>query len=533
MTKPFRRTTIAAAVSGLALALGAGQAFGSAFALAEQNVMGLGNAFAGAAATAEDANTVWHNPAGLARLYFPQVETAIHVVIPSAKFQNANSQTAFLQPLGGTGGDAGGPAFVPNLYGSMAITDRVHVGIGINAPFGLKTEYDDGWLGRYQALKSEVKTINVNPAISYKVTDQFWIGAGANYQHFEATLTNNSNYSAALAQGYRSARRRRRSLRRRCGALSVATAGLDTFTKVTGDDSAWGWNVGAMLSFNGDANNDPGAGRIGLAYRSKMKYNVVGSVNFTNPTPPTLTGPLAPLNPVVGLVSAAVNQTRTLQQRSDARCHAAGLGVALVLSKGRRQVGLPGRRQLDGLEQHPGTADPAHERQRASGAAGELQGHVALLGGGQLQLRREDRAAGRRRLRSVAGQQRRPRAASARQRPHVADHRRPIQVLVRAQLRCRRAVTSSSRIPRSTVSPGSLAYRPALLPPDSSTASTATTSSSCPASSTTGGGRPRVGRVSIASAAATGPSVPRAARFSLRGRPDIASLPDVSNRRTE
>ena len=77
MTTPFRRTTIALAVSGVALALSAGQAFGSAFALAEQNSMGLGNAFAGAAATAEDANTIWSNPAGLARLNFPQAEAAI------------------------------------------------------------------------------------------------------------------------------------------------------------------------------------------------------------------------------------------------------------------------------------------------------------------------------------------------------------------------------------------------------------------------------------------------------------------------
>ena len=118
MNQPFRRTAVAAAVSGIVLAsftLGAGQAYGSAFALAEQNVMGLGNAFAGAAATAEDANTVWHNPAGLARLNLPQVETAVHVVIPSAKFQNANSQAAALQPLGGTGGDAGGAAVIPNM----------------------------------------------------------------------------------------------------------------------------------------------------------------------------------------------------------------------------------------------------------------------------------------------------------------------------------------------------------------------------------------------------------------------------------
>ena len=306
----FRRTTIATAVSGIALALSAGQAFGSAFALAEQNSMGLGNAYAGAAATAEDANTIWHNPAGLARLNFTQAEAAINVIIPSAKFQNGNSLAALGQPLGGTGGDAGSAAFVPNLYGSMALTDKIHIGIGVNVPFGLKTEYDDGWLGRYQALKSEIKTINVNPALSWKVTDQFWLGVGANYQHFEATLTNNVNYTGALAQGYAAAAAAGQIPATSIPGLIAATGGLDTFAKVTGDDAAWGWNVGAMFSFNGDANNDPGAGRIGVSYRSKLKYNVVGSVNFTNPTPPTLTGALAPFNPVVAVVSNTINQTR-------------------------------------------------------------------------------------------------------------------------------------------------------------------------------------------------------------------------------
>ena len=93
--------------------------------------------------------------------------------------------------------------------------------------------------------------------------------------------------------------------------MSVATAGLDSFAKVTGDDATWGWNVGAMFSFNGDANNDPGAGRLGLTYRSKLKYNVIGSVNFTNPTPPTLTGAPRPVQPGRrSLVSNAINQTR-------------------------------------------------------------------------------------------------------------------------------------------------------------------------------------------------------------------------------
>jgi long-chain fatty acid transport protein len=310
MTTSFRRTTIASAVSGVALALSAGQAFGSAFALAEQNSMGLGNAFAGAAATAEDANTVWFNPAGLARLNLPQVEAGIHIITPSAKLNNQNSQAAALQPLGGTGGDAGGTAFVPTMFGSMAINDDWHIGIGINAPFGLKTDYDTGWLGRYQALESEIKTININPAVGWRATKDFWVGAGVSYQQFKATLTNNTNYSGALAQGYGQAAAGGLINAATAQALSAATAGLDSYVSTTGDDWGWGWNVGAMYSFNGDANNDPGAGRIGLAYRSKIKFSVAGNVGIGNPTPPTLTGALAPYNPLVQQVSATINQTR-------------------------------------------------------------------------------------------------------------------------------------------------------------------------------------------------------------------------------
>ena len=310
MTTRYRRTTIAVAIAGLASALGTGHAFGAAFALAEQNVMGLGNAFAGSGATAEDANTVWYNPAGLARLNFTQFETAVHLIKPSAKFQNANSQAATGQPLGGTGGDAGDLAAVPNLYASMAINPEWHVGIGINAPFGLKTEYDNGWLGRYQALKSEVKTINVNPAVGFRATKDLWFGAGANYQRIQATLTNAVNYTGALAQGYQQLAAAGQIPASAIPSLVGATAGLDSKAEITGDDAAWGWNVGAMYSINGDANNDNGAARIGFAYRSKIKYNVVGSVTFTNPTPPTLTGALAPFNAAVTGVSNSINQTR-------------------------------------------------------------------------------------------------------------------------------------------------------------------------------------------------------------------------------
>src|SRR5262249_32632590 len=124
---------------------------------------------------------------------------AINLIGPSMKFSNGASVAATNQPLGDNGGDAGSWSVVPNVYLVVPITKEWTFGIGLNAPFGLVTEYDDTWIGRFQAIKSDVKTINVNPAISYKF-DNFTVGAGASYQHVKATFTQNANYSGALLQ---------------------------------------------------------------------------------------------------------------------------------------------------------------------------------------------------------------------------------------------------------------------------------------------------------------------------------------------
>ena len=75
----------------------ASQARAAGFALHEQGASGLGNAYAGAAAVAEDATTVWWNPAGMARLGAGKHFAAAGAYIaPSTKFTNGASQTAAL-----------------------------------------------------------------------------------------------------------------------------------------------------------------------------------------------------------------------------------------------------------------------------------------------------------------------------------------------------------------------------------------------------------------------------------------------------
>lgn len=213
-------------------------AHASGFALIEQNASGLGNAYAGAAAVAEDASTVYFNPAGMTLLPDRQLVVAGHLIKPKAEF----SGTVTPAIGGGQGGDAGGVAFLPNAYYAFRLTPDLHLGVGVNAPFGLSTEYDADWVGRTQAIKSEIRTININPSIAWRAGETLSVGAGLSIQTIEAELTNFA------------------------GALGTA--------KVEGDDYGWGFNLGVLWQ-------PSPATRIGLAYRSEVDYTLEGDATFT------------------------------------------------------------------------------------------------------------------------------------------------------------------------------------------------------------------------------------------------------------
>lgn len=295
----FRRTRLAAAVGAAVLALSAGHVSGSNFALQEQSGSGVGNAFAGGAASAEDASTVYFNPAGMSRLPGIQGALAGDVICFSAKLSNNGSEPAALQPLGDDGGNAGTCAFVPSLYLVVPINKQFAFGLGIGAPFGLKTEYDSSWLGRFQAIKSEVKTLNINPALSWKVTDMVTVGAGVNWQQIKATLTNAVNYSGALATAAQQAAGSGLIPPTVIPPIVAGVAGLESQAAVNGSDSAWGWNIGLLIEPDKDT-------RIGAQYRSAIKYTVSGQVDFNNPPLPSTLPPS--LAPIAGLLAIGVNQ---------------------------------------------------------------------------------------------------------------------------------------------------------------------------------------------------------------------------------
>ena len=254
----MKKTVLGLSVaSALSLFVASQDAAASAFALAEQGASGLGNAFAGAAAVAEDASTVWWNPAGMARL--PRGKHLLfggHVIIPSTEFNNRASVPAALQPTGlGNGGDAGDTAVVPNFYFVMDLNPSWNFGLGVNVPFGLATEYDADWIGRFQGIKSEVMTLNINPSVSYKLSERASLGFGLSYQRAEIDLLSAVNYSAAAG-----------------GLLGPNLEGQNT-TGLDGD--AWGFNIGALFDITP-------ATRLGVHYRSSLDYETDGTTSFSD-----------------------------------------------------------------------------------------------------------------------------------------------------------------------------------------------------------------------------------------------------------
>ena len=269
-----------------------GSAAGSGFAIIEQSAASAGYAYAGAGAAAEDASTIFFNPAGMALLSGNELQLGAHYIIPKSKFENQGSNNGLPPPftgplLGGNGGDAGDPALVPNLFYMHSFSEKWKAGIGITAPYGLVTEYDSGWVGRYYGLKSELATLNINPSVAYKINDQWSLGVGVSFERAEAELTQAIDWGTALlSQGL---------------APPTASQNLDGTAKIEGDDWGIGANVGLIF--------EPRSGtRLGLHYRSKIDHTLEGDATFNTPAP------AAPLAAAVGRVNTGVTADVSLPE---------------------------------------------------------------------------------------------------------------------------------------------------------------------------------------------------------------------------
>jgi len=225
---------------------------GAGFQISEQSVSGLGRAFSGSGVAGDDLSDMFYNPAIMVLNENRQFQAGLSLLSIDSAFRNRGSTQTLLGPTGsvtipttGMDDNGGEDAVVPSVYYVFPRRGALRYGVSINAPFGLKTDYQSNWVGRYHALTSELKTIDVNPAVAYSLNHNVAIGGGISVQYIEATLSQ---------------------------AVFLGMGVPDGRSTVSGDDTSMGFNVGVMVRTHSDA-------RFGASFRSKIKQEVAGHVD--------------------------------------------------------------------------------------------------------------------------------------------------------------------------------------------------------------------------------------------------------------
>ncbi|RZI98025.1 MAG: hypothetical protein EOP39_27305, partial [Rubrivivax sp.] len=266
-TRSFRASALALAVLGT---LAAGQASASGFQLREQSVKNLGKSNAGSS-IGKDAANVSLNPAAMTNLDKTTFQADITVIDLTAKYIGGGNVLGSpnLPLSGGNGGDPGAPTVVPNMAIVMPLKgslEGVYLGASIGSSFGLATEYDDGWVGRYRALKSDVKTVDLTLSAGFKASDGVSIGMGLIYERAEATLTKAIDFGTAICASGNPAN---------CfnPNYPFRPQQLDGSFEVKGSNTGIGYVLGAQL-----APTDKFA--LGFSYRSEIRHVLTGDLTF-------------------------------------------------------------------------------------------------------------------------------------------------------------------------------------------------------------------------------------------------------------
>lgn len=257
-------TALAAKASLISILGCAVPAQGAGFALFEHSAENMGRAYAGGASNAgRDPATLFWNPAGMALLPGFQAQAGAIAFTFTAEFHDRGSTRSSPMPAGfpappssGREDDGGTAAVVPHFYLTSRVTGRFSLGIGVFSPFGLKTDYARDWIGRYHALKSELTNININPSLSYRLSDRLSVGAGVSASYLDSELTR-AVFLADPASG---------------------TQLPDAHVKLEGDDWSHGFNLGLLYELDADT-------RLGLAYRSRIDHTLEGRSTLSGAGP--------------------------------------------------------------------------------------------------------------------------------------------------------------------------------------------------------------------------------------------------------
>lgn len=250
------KLSLLAGVAAITVAAQSSPAQAAGFFLQEQSISGLGSAYAGEAASGRDASTVFFNPAAMTKLQGSTITGGIHILSPNSNVKNDGTTSTILGVTTATVGSGGESPYettlLPNFFLATPLLDnRLWLGYGATAPFGLESDYGKTWFGRYDSTRTRLATHNHSLTAAYKVSDMISFGGGLDYQQVDAKLDRNAAFSGAAA--------------------------TDVQVELAGDDTSIGWNAGLLVSPSESLD-------IGLSYRSAISHTMKGEVRTQLPT---------------------------------------------------------------------------------------------------------------------------------------------------------------------------------------------------------------------------------------------------------
>jgi long-chain fatty acid transport protein len=240
MRTTWLKTAIAVAVGALST-----QAMAAGFALNEQSISGMGTSFAGRSSSADDATTLFGNPAGMSRLKREEVSFGMAAINAKTDIKNTSGAP------GSNDGDMVPFTAVPMGYYVNPLNEKWAVGVGVYVPFGLITDYESGFSGRYHGDYSEVRVITVQPTVSYRFNEKLSVGFGPTFNRIDGQLES---------------------------AVRSPIGASDSRVKIKGDDTALGFNIGMLYEISPQT-------RIGATYHSKVDYTLEGDTRVSGNDP--------------------------------------------------------------------------------------------------------------------------------------------------------------------------------------------------------------------------------------------------------
>lgn len=253
----FTKSTLAVAV-----ALVSAQAWSAGFQLNEFSSSGLGRAYSGEGAIADNAGSASRNPATIMMFDRPTFSAGAIFVDPDVDISGRSPAGNSLNAK-----NIAPTAWVPNIHFVAPINDKFGWGVSVTSNYGLATEFNDSYAAGSMGGKTDLETANLNLSGAYRLNDSWSFGLGFNAVYARAKIERyNGDLSQLIGAQYPD--------------YAGLVAGLPANTQIArlkGNEWGFGWNAGILYEL--DKNN-----RYGFTYRSEVKVDFDGAYSSQLPS---------------------------------------------------------------------------------------------------------------------------------------------------------------------------------------------------------------------------------------------------------